>query len=130
MLVIPKLHHSWMLSFFFLLILTLLFHLLNIKILFHITLFVILKIFNFISRLRPSLDLVLTFLSSIFIFSSTFFNEGLCIFCENFPFYIFFVKLFFIDFIDNALFKIELLIVTIKVSQLCNNEHSDIKAWI
>ena len=130
MLVIPKLHHSWMLSFFFLLILTLLFHLLNIKMLFHITLFVILKIFNFISRLRPSLDLVLTFLSSIFIFSSTFFNEGLCIFGENFLFYIFFVKLFFIDLIDNALFKIELLIVTIKVSQLSNNEHSDIKAWI
>ena len=68
------------LSSFFFPILLILFHFPNSTIPFHMPLFSIMKTFDFISRLVPSLKLVMTFLSSIPVSSSTFYDERLCIF--------------------------------------------------
>ena len=60
------------------------------------SIFSTMETFDFISRLGPFLNLVMTFLSSILVSSSTFYDNGLCIsYVISLPFCLFIEQISF-----------------------------------
>ena len=81
--------------------------------------------YNFIFELRPFLRLAMSSLCPILVSFFTSYDEGLCIsMFEAFLLVFSSYRLLFTSSMDNAPFKIKLLIVTTNVSQLFGSQHN------